>query len=94
MEDDTTWGKMNKSQIQCYNCQNIVSMLMNIEVSLKMWKDKITFLKRNIKKNLPSCWCIKDKVKRKTHDTLTLEHEIICVDLKLFIELDESKSDQ
>ena len=48
-------------------------MLMNIEVSLKMWKDKTTFFKRNIKKNLPSCWCIKDKVKRKTHDTLTLE---------------------
>ena len=44
-------------------------MLMNIEVSLTMWKDKATIFKRNIRKNLLSCWHIKDKVKIKTHDT-------------------------
>ena len=67
-------------------------MLVNMEVSLTMWKDKPIIFKRNIKKNLQSCWHIKDKMKIKTHDTLTLEQEIICVDSKLFVELDESKS--
>ena len=56
-------------------------MLMNIEVSLTMWKDKATIFKKYIRKNLLSCWHLKDKVKIKTH-----------VDSKLIVELDESKS--
>ena len=32
---------------------NMIIMLMNVEVPLIIWKDKLTILKRKIKKNLP-----------------------------------------
>ena len=31
----------------------MIIMLMNVEVPLIIWKDKLTILKRKIKKNLP-----------------------------------------
>ena len=62
---------------------NMVIMLMNVEVPLIIIKDKPPMLKRKIKKNLLCCWRIKEKTKRKTHSTLTLEQTITCVVSKI-----------
>ena len=64
MEDDTSQGKtkrggMTNLKFNVIIETNMVIMLTNIEVLLIIRKDKLTMLKRKIKKNLLFCWHIK-----------------------------------
>ena len=87
MEDGITQGKTKGEGIKnlIFNViivTNMVIFLMNVEFPLISLKDKLTMLKRKIKKNPLFCWHIKEKAKRETHGILTLEQAIICVVLK------------
>ena len=83
MEDDTIQGKMKWGMINLkfsvMIVTNMVIILMIVKVPLAIWKNKPTMLRRNMKKNLPYCWYIKEKVKKKTHNILALEQTITCV---------------
>ena len=62
-------------------------MLMNVKVSLIIWKVKLPILKRKIKKNLPQGWHIIEKARRKTHGILIPKQIIMCGFKKMFVEL-------
>lgn len=90
MENDATQDKMKDDSMinpkfNVITIKNKVIMLMNIEVTLTIRKDKSTILKRKINKKLLYYWHIKEKARRKTHDILTSKQTIISVDSKTWL---------
>ena len=90
MENDATQDKMEgdsmiNPKFNVITIKNKVIMLMNIEVTLTIRKDKSTILKRKINKKLLYYWHIKEKARRKTHDILTSKQTIISVDSKTWL---------